>query len=127
MSARSTTCPSARQTYCCLSRDLSVRCSMLKEIPELRAPEKRRTGMEMSPKVKWPDQVDDGIVSSRSVREASDGDGFGDRVAKHNSRESLAQNGYWMHHSSGVLGPGGTEIPSRRGWGSGCWDATAGS
>jgi len=25
---------------------------MLKEIPELRAPENRRTGMEMSPKVK---------------------------------------------------------------------------
>jgi hypothetical protein len=35
-----------------LSRDLSVRCSMLNEMPLLRAPEKRRTGMEMSPKVK---------------------------------------------------------------------------
>lgn len=34
----------------------------MNEIPELRAPEKRRTGMEMRPKVKWPDQTDDGIV-----------------------------------------------------------------
>jgi hypothetical protein len=36
---------------------------MLKEIPLERAPEKRRTGMEMSPKVKWPDQVEEGMVS----------------------------------------------------------------
>src|ERR1700685_2223168 len=66
MSLRSTTKPSAWQTYCCLRRDLSVRCSMLKEIPLLRAPENRRTGMEMRPKVKCPDQTDDGIVPSRS-------------------------------------------------------------
>ena len=34
----------------------------MKEMPLLRAPENRRTGMEISPKVKWPDQTDDGIV-----------------------------------------------------------------
>src|SRR5579864_1422170 len=61
MSARSTTWPSAWHTYCCLSRDLSGRCSILNEMPWLRAPEKRRTGIEMSPKVKWPDQTDDGM------------------------------------------------------------------
>src|SRR5258708_38221152 len=99
MSARSTTCPSARQTYCCLSRDLSVRCSMLKEMPELRAPENRRTGMEMSPKVKWPDQVDDGMISPRRVSAKPLAAAFGDGVAKRNGRESLAQNAYWMHHS----------------------------
>jgi hypothetical protein len=46
---------------------------MLKEIPELRAPENRRTGIEMSPKVKWPDQVDDGIVPLANVLEAAAG------------------------------------------------------
>src|SRR5271170_7982581 len=61
MSARSTTTPSAWQMYCCLSRDLSVRCSMLKEMPLLRAPENKRTGMEMRPKVKCPDQTDAAI------------------------------------------------------------------
>jgi hypothetical protein len=35
---------------------------MLKEIPELRAPEKRRTGMEINPKVRYPDQTEDAIV-----------------------------------------------------------------
>src|SRR5438270_10978674 len=64
MSARSTGTPSAWQMYCCFSRDLSVRCSMLKEIPLLRAPEKRRTGIEIKPKVKCPDQTEDGIVPS---------------------------------------------------------------
>jgi len=29
---------------------------MLKEMPLLRAPEKRRTGMEIKPKVRYPDQ-----------------------------------------------------------------------
>src|SRR6266853_122840 len=61
MSARSTTTPSAWQMYCCLSRDLSVRCSMLKEMPLLRAPENKRTGMEMRPKVKCPDQTEAAI------------------------------------------------------------------
>jgi hypothetical protein len=37
---------------------------MLNEIPLDRAPENKRTGMEMSPKVKCPDQTDDGIVPS---------------------------------------------------------------
>jgi len=37
---------------------------MLKEIPELRAPENKRTGMEIRPKVKYPDQTDDAIVPS---------------------------------------------------------------
>src|SRR5216684_9373020 len=67
MSARSTTTPSAWQMYCCLSRDLSVRCSMLKEMPLLRAPENKRTGMEMSPKVKCPDQTEAAINPSRST------------------------------------------------------------
>src|SRR5580658_1341825 len=48
--------------YCCLSRDLSVRCSMLKEMPLLRAPENKRTGIEMSPKVKCPDHTDAAII-----------------------------------------------------------------
>src|SRR5271156_6220156 len=64
MSARSTTTPSAWQMYCCFSRDLSVRCSMLNEMPELRAPENKRTGMEISPKVKCPDQTEAAIVPS---------------------------------------------------------------
>jgi hypothetical protein len=34
-------------------------------MPELRAPENKRTGMEMSPKVKCPDQTEDGIVPPR--------------------------------------------------------------
>src|SRR6202035_368332 len=62
ISLRSTTTFSAGQMYCCFTRTLSGRCSMLKEIPLLRAPEKSRTGMEMSPKVKCPDQTDEGIV-----------------------------------------------------------------
>src|SRR5271168_2862316 len=62
MSARSTTTPSAWQMYCCLRRDLSVRCSMLKEMPEERAPENKRTGMEIKPKVKCPDQTEAAIV-----------------------------------------------------------------
>jgi hypothetical protein len=32
-------------------------------MPELRAPEKRRTGMEMRPKVRYPDQTEAAIVS----------------------------------------------------------------
>jgi hypothetical protein len=35
---------------------------MLKEIPLLRAPENKRTGIEMSPKVKCPDQTEAAIV-----------------------------------------------------------------
>src|SRR6266478_4683641 len=66
MSARSTTTPSAWQMYCCFSRDLSVRCSMLKEMPLLRAPENKRTGMEISPKVKCPDQTEAAINPSLS-------------------------------------------------------------
>ena len=50
-----------------------MRCSMLKEMPELRAPEKRRTGMEMRPKVKCPDQTDDGIVPSQVFSAISNG------------------------------------------------------
>src|ERR1700674_5463187 len=62
MSERSTTMPSAWQVYCCFRRDLSVRCSMLKEMPLLRAPENKRTGMEISPKVKCPDQTEAAII-----------------------------------------------------------------
>src|ERR1700693_2419306 len=53
---------SSGQIYCCFTRCLSGRCSMLKEIPLLRAPENKRTGMEIRPKVKCPDQTDDAIV-----------------------------------------------------------------
>src|SRR5580698_9007101 len=62
MSLRSTTLPSARQTYCCFSRDRSSRCSMLKEMLELRAPENKRTGMEINPKVRYPVQTEAAIV-----------------------------------------------------------------
>jgi hypothetical protein len=33
-------------------------------MPELRAPEKRRTGIEIKPKVKYPDQTEAAIVHS---------------------------------------------------------------
>src|ERR1022692_1295547 len=62
MSLRSTTTFSSGQIYCCFTRCLSVRCSMLKEMPLLRAPENRRTGIEMRPKVKCPDQTDAAII-----------------------------------------------------------------
>src|ERR1700733_7306805 len=64
MSLRSTTTFSSGQIYCCFTRTLSVRCSMLNEMPLLRAPENKRTGMEMRPKVKCPDQTEAAIVSS---------------------------------------------------------------
>src|ERR1700679_322421 len=48
--------------YCCLSRDLSVRCSMLKEMRLLRAPENKRTGIEIRPKVRCPDQTEAAII-----------------------------------------------------------------
>jgi hypothetical protein len=45
---------------------------MLKEIPELRAPEKSLTGIEIKPKVKYPDQTEAAIVhpliGSASIR-----------------------------------------------------------
>jgi len=44
-----------------------VRCSWLKEMPELRAPEKSRTGMEIKPKVKYPDQTEEAIVRSLEI------------------------------------------------------------
>src|SRR5580692_12298230 len=62
MSLRSTTFPSARQTYCCFRRERSSRCSMLKEMPELRAPENSFTGIEIKPKVRYPDQTEAAIV-----------------------------------------------------------------
>src|SRR5580658_6649193 len=62
MSLRSTTTFSSGQIYCCFTRTLSVRWSMLNEMPLLRAPENKRTGIEISPKVKCPDQTEDGII-----------------------------------------------------------------
>src|SRR5580658_955323 len=62
MSLRSTTMFSAGQIYCCFTRTLSVRCSMLKEMPLLRAPENKRTGIEMRPKVKCPDQTEAAMI-----------------------------------------------------------------
>jgi hypothetical protein len=38
---------------------------MLNEIPLLRAPENRRTGMEINPKVRYPDQTEAAIVPLR--------------------------------------------------------------
>ena len=35
---------------------------MLKEMPELRAPENSFTGMEINPKVRYPDQTEAAIV-----------------------------------------------------------------
>jgi len=35
-------------------------------MPLLRAPEKRRTGMEIKPKVRYPDQTEAAIVPPRS-------------------------------------------------------------
>jgi hypothetical protein len=35
---------------------------MWKEIAELRAPENRRTGIEINPKVRYPDQTEAAIV-----------------------------------------------------------------
>src|SRR5208337_1653555 len=64
ISLRSTTTFSSGQIYCCFTRCLSGRCSMLNEIPLLRAPENKRTGIEMRPKVKCPDQTDAAIVPS---------------------------------------------------------------
>ena len=53
----------------------------------------------MSPKVKWPDQTDDGIASSQvSGRGPTAGLG----IAKLNGMESLAQNSHWMHQSAGM-------------------------
>ena len=43
-------------------RVLSSRCSMLKEMRLLRAPENSRTGMEIRPKVRYPDQTEDAMV-----------------------------------------------------------------
>jgi hypothetical protein len=54
---------------------------MLKEIPLLRAPENKRTGMEIKPKVKCPDQTDDAIVPPRSQ----------DALCHPEEAESLAQ------------------------------------
>jgi hypothetical protein len=35
---------------------------MLKETPELRAPENKRTGMEINPKVRYPVQTEAAMV-----------------------------------------------------------------
>src|ERR1700747_2116536 len=84
--------------YCCFTRCLSGRCSMLNEMPLLRAPENKRTGMEMSPKVKWPDQTDDGIVfPRRRLLRLAESASVRDGVAKLHSTESLAQNSPLMH------------------------------
>jgi hypothetical protein len=39
----------------------------LKEIPELRAPENNRTGIEIKPNVRYPDQTEAAIVFVPSV------------------------------------------------------------
>jgi hypothetical protein len=44
---------------------------MLKEMPELRAPENRRIGIEINPKVRYPDHTEAAIVHSTIVLPAS--------------------------------------------------------
>ena len=41
----------------------------MNEMPELRAPEKSRTGIEMRPNVRYPDQTEAAIVSLDIVSE----------------------------------------------------------
>jgi hypothetical protein len=41
---------------------------MLNEMPELRAPEKSRTGMEIKPKVRYPDQTEAAIGSPAKIQ-----------------------------------------------------------
>src|SRR5271165_1331834 len=67
MSLRSNTWLSAGQMSCCLTRWWSVRCSWLNEMPLLRAPENKRTGMEINPNVKYPDQTEAAIVSPQKA------------------------------------------------------------
>jgi hypothetical protein len=65
---------------------------MLKEMPLLRAPENKRTGMEIKPNVKYPDQTDAAIRSPRIEK--------GARAAP--SVESLAHvRSFWMHQPLG--------------------------
>src|SRR5215469_11729329 len=61
ISLRSTTRSSCGHQSCCLIRVLSSRCSMWKEMWLPRAPENRRTGMEINPNVKYPDHTEDAI------------------------------------------------------------------
>jgi hypothetical protein len=44
---------------------------MLKEMPELRAPENRRIGIEIKPKVRYPDHTEAAIVHSPIVLSAN--------------------------------------------------------
>jgi hypothetical protein len=44
---------------------------MLKEMPELRAPEKSRIGIEIKPKVRYPDQTEAAIVHPVNVLPAN--------------------------------------------------------
>src|SRR5271170_4199410 len=76
MSLRSTTLPSARQTYCCFRRDRSSRCSILNEMPELRAPENSFTGIEIKPNVRYPDQTEAAIVHPVNWERAQDSCAF---------------------------------------------------
>jgi hypothetical protein len=39
---------------------------MLKEMPLLRAPENKRTGMEINPKVRYPDQTEAAIFHPKA-------------------------------------------------------------
>jgi hypothetical protein len=44
----------------------------LKETPELRAPENKRTGMEISPKVRYPVQTEAAMVYPVNLNDAGD-------------------------------------------------------
>jgi hypothetical protein len=73
---------------------------MLKEMPELRAPEKRRTGMEMSPKVLVRTATARGLLSETGSRsairfggycEVTNGDAWNRRVVVYAGRDSHSQ------------------------------------
>src|SRR6476619_6659013 len=68
---------------------------MLKEIPLLRAPEKRRTGIEIKPNVRYPDQTEAAIGSPRRIRK-------GARAAP-SVRKFSARLRFLMHELGGVI------------------------
>src|SRR5215475_12535138 len=87
---------------------------MLKEIPLLRAPEKRRTGIEIKPNVKYPDQTEAAIGSPRRNQK-------GARAAP-SVRKFSARLVFLMHQLGGVI-----ERKSTTGWAAHITNPRAGS
>src|SRR5215470_8253882 len=67
---------------------------MLKEIPLLRAPENKRTGIEIKPNVKYPDQTEAAIGSPRKNRKGA--------IAAPSVRKFSARVVVLMHELGGV-------------------------